>query len=136
MPRGLSISLISSASIGLKKSPYLVSQDGNHYDDADCGGCGNDISDDDDNDDDVDDDDDDGGNDDSDKMIMVTMMMTTMMTMMIKLIITILGIPLLGHAVAPVANCCQAEYGSQVKQDMTLKEFCDYWNKKSGGRSP
>lgn len=38
-----------------------------------------------------------------------------------------------GHAVAPVANCCQAEYGSQVKQDMTLKEFCDYWNKKSGG---
>ena len=37
---------------------------------------------------------------------------------------------------APVANCCQAEYGSQVKQDMTLTEFCDYWNKKSGGRSP
>ena len=37
---------------------------------------------------------------------------------------------------APVANCCQAEYSSQVKQDMTLKEFCDYWNKKSGGRSP
>ena len=70
------------------------------------------------------------------KMIMVTMMRTTMMTMTIKLIITILGIPLLGHAVAPVANCCQAEYGSQVKQDMTLKEFCDYWNKKSGGRSP
>ena len=67
MPRGLSISLISSASIGLKKSPYLVSQDGNHYDDADCGGCGNDINDDNDNDDDVDDDDDDGGNDDSDK---------------------------------------------------------------------
>ena len=70
------------------------------------------------------------------KMIMVTMMMTTMMTMTIKLIITILGIPLLGHAVAPVANCCQAEYSSQVKQDMTIKEFCDYWNKKSGGRSP
>ena len=70
------------------------------------------------------------------KMIMVTMMRTMMMTMTIKLIITILGIPLLGHAVAPVANCCQAEYGSQVKQDMTLKEFCDYWNKKSGGRSP
>ena len=70
------------------------------------------------------------------KMIMVTMMRTMMMTMTIKLIITILGIPLLGHAVAPVANCCQAEYSSQVKQDMTLKEFCDYWNKKSGGRSP
>ena len=70
------------------------------------------------------------------KMIMVTMMRTTMMTRMIKLIITILGIPLLGHAVVPVANCCQAEYSSQVKQDMTLKEFCDYWNKKSGGRSP
>ena len=63
-------------------------------------------------------------------------MMTTMMIMTIKLIITILGIPWLGHAVAPVANCCQAEYSSQVKQDMTLKEFCDYWNKKSGGRSP
>ena len=58
------------------------------------------------------------------------------MTMMIKLLITILGIPLLGHAVAPVANCCQAKYSSQVKQDMTVKEFCDYWNKKSGGRSP
>ena len=37
---------------------------------------------------------------------------------------------------APVANCCQAEYSSQIKQDMTVKEFCDYWNKKSGGRSP
>ena len=64
------------------------------------------------------------------------MTMTTMMTMMIKLIITILSIPLLGHAVTPVANCCQAEYSSQVKQDMTVKEFCDYWNKKSEGRSP
>ena len=69
-------------------------------------------------------------------MMTVTMMMTIAMTMTIKLIITILGIPLLGHAVAPVANCCQAEYSSQVKQDMTIKKFCDYWNKKSGGRSP
>ena len=69
-------------------------------------------------------------------MMTVMMMMTIAMTMTIKLIITILGIPLLGHAVAPVANCCQAEYSSQVKQDMTVKEFCDYWNKKSGGRSP
>ena len=54
----------------VKKSPHLVSQDGNHYDDADCDGCGNDINDDDDGDDDVDDDvddDDDGGDDDSDK---------------------------------------------------------------------
>ena len=58
MPRGLSISLISSTSIGLKKSPHLVCQDGNHYDDADYGGCGNDIN---------DDDDDDGADDDSDK---------------------------------------------------------------------
>ena len=65
MPRGLSISLISSASIGLKKVPTWSAS--NHYDDADCGGCGNDINDDDDNDEDVNDDDDDGGDDDSDK---------------------------------------------------------------------
>lgn len=71
-------------------------------------------------------------------MVMTTMMMTLTMIMTIKLSITMLGtgIPLLGHVVAPVANCCQAEYSSQVKQDMTVKEFCDYWNKKSGGRSP
>ena len=126
MPRGLSISLISSASIGLKKVPtwsarmaitmmmlivvmtsmmmtmmmMMVPMMT------------------------------------ATKMIMVTMMRTTMMTMTIKLIITILGIPLPGHAVAPVANCCQAECSSQVKQDMTVKEFCDYWNNKSGGRSP
>ena len=41
----------------------MVSQDGNHYDDADCGVCGNDIND----DDDDDDDDDDGADDDSNK---------------------------------------------------------------------
>ncbi|XP_067018397.1 2-oxoglutarate and iron-dependent oxygenase JMJD4-like isoform X3 [Acropora muricata] len=32
-----------------------------------------------------------------------------------------------GHAIAPVANCSQAEYNSQVKQDMSVTEFCDYW---------
>ena len=50
----------------VKKSPNLVSQDGNHNDDADCDGCGDDFNDDDDDDDDVDDDDD-GGDDGSDK---------------------------------------------------------------------
>ncbi|XP_074629189.1 2-oxoglutarate and iron-dependent oxygenase JMJD4-like isoform X2 [Acropora palmata] len=32
-----------------------------------------------------------------------------------------------GYAIAPVANCSQAEYNSQVKQDMSVTEFCDYW---------
>lgn len=32
-----------------------------------------------------------------------------------------------GHAIAPVANCSQAEYNSQVKQNMSVTEFCDYW---------
>lgn len=32
-----------------------------------------------------------------------------------------------GHATAPVANCSQAEYNSQVKRDMSVTEFCDYW---------
>lgn len=32
-----------------------------------------------------------------------------------------------GHSIAPVANCGQAKYNSQVKQDMSVAEFCDYW---------
>lgn len=38
-----------------------------------------------------------------------------------------------GHAVAPVANCCQEKYGSQVKEEMPVKEFCDYWKNRSEG---
>ena len=36
-----------------------------------------------------------------------------------------------GHAMAPVANCCKTKYDSQVKEDMSLKEFCDYWKNRS-----
>lgn len=36
-----------------------------------------------------------------------------------------------GDAVAPVANCHQTKYSSQVKQDMYVKEFCDYWRTRS-----
>ncbi|KAL9958455.1 hypothetical protein ACROYT_G035470 [Oculina patagonica] len=38
-----------------------------------------------------------------------------------------------GHAIAPVANCCQTKYGSQVKKDMSVKEFCDYWKNRCQG---
>ena len=38
-----------------------------------------------------------------------------------------------GHAIAPVANCSQAEYSSQVKQDMSVTEFCDYWKSSFQG---
>ncbi|XP_020620520.1 jmjC domain-containing protein 4-like isoform X2 [Orbicella faveolata] len=38
-----------------------------------------------------------------------------------------------GHAIAPVANCCQTKYGSQVKEDMSVKQFCDYWRNRSQG---
>ena len=38
-----------------------------------------------------------------------------------------------GHAIAPVANCCHTKYSSQVKEDMSVKEFCDYWRNRSQG---
>lgn len=38
-----------------------------------------------------------------------------------------------GHAMAPVANCCKTKYSSQVKDDMSVKEFCDYWRNRSQG---
>ena len=39
-----------------------------------------------------------------------------------------------GDGVAPIANCHQTKYSSQVKQDMYVKEFCDYWRTRSEGK--
>ena len=33
----------------------------------------------------------------------------------------------------PVANCSQAEYNSQVKRDMSVTEFCEYWKSSFQG---
>ncbi|PFX23269.1 JmjC domain-containing protein 4 [Stylophora pistillata] len=38
-----------------------------------------------------------------------------------------------GDAVAPVANCYEEKYGSQVKEEMSVKEFCGYWKNRSEG---
>ena len=34
---------------------------------------------------------------------------------------------LVGTATAPVANCKEKEFSSHPKQDMTLKDYLDYW---------